>query len=208
MQEDLTTLITGGNRGIGLAISNYLANCGHKVLNLSRTPAPEDYPGESFTADLTEKPATLKALARITQDYHIDNLVNNAGCLHVAPFEELLEEDIQNTIAVNVLGVLQVTQAVVPSMKKRRYGRIVNIGSRVALGKPGRTVYGLSKAAVIGLTRSLALEVAEYGITVNAVSPGPIWSGQWSDSNGMYAAKHPMAAKVPIGRMGEGKDVA
>ena len=106
---------------------------------------------------------------------HVDALVNNAGILKLATIEELTPELWDATLAVNARGVFQMTQALIPHMRERRYGRIVNIASLAArTGGPGQSHYAASKSAVVGFTRVSSMELGQHGITVNAVCPGII----------------------------------
>lgn len=117
--------------------------------------------------------------------------------------------ELDRTVAVNLRAVLQCTQAVLPAMKAARFGRIVNISSRSALGKPLRTAYAATKGGVISMTRVWALELASYGITVNAIGPGPI-------ATELYEAVNPpdspstqrLVAAIPVKRVGRPEDIA
>lgn len=169
-----TAVVTGVSRGIGLAIAKTLAARGDRVIGLSRTP-PQDAGDIDFASVDLLDPAQVNAVfADLNSRYEIDILVNNAGISVPAPMQEASLEDLQLQVDVNMRATLQCTQAVTPGMIARNYGRIVNISSRSALGKPRLTSYGATKAAVIGFTRGWALEVARKGITVNCICPGPI----------------------------------
>ena len=110
---------------------------------------------------------------------------------------------------VNLRAVLQCIQAVTPGMKKKGRGRIVTLGSRAALGKAQRTTYGMTKAGVVGLSRSLALELAPYGITVNVVSPGPIETKMFRENSKPDDPEViALTGSIPLGRMGQPEDVA
>lgn len=148
---------------------------------------------------------------------HIDILVNNAGAPHGADrqaFENVPVEAWDLVMGVNARGCFLMSRAVVPHMKKQKWGRIISMSS--AAGKAGRknmAVYSASKAAIIGMTRSVAMEVAGFGITVNAVCPGPILtsralSSARRESGDLAAGLAARGARVPVGRQGTPEDVA
>ena len=202
------TLITGASRGIGRGIAERLAQDGHRVINLSRSK-PDDFPGESFEVDLGDAEAAARVLAGITADHPIDNLVNNAGMIEVALVEGIDLAQVQRMVDLNLKAAIVATQAVLPAMRRKGRGRIVNIGSRAVYGKSGHSVYGATKGGIIALTRSWAIELAPYGITVNAISPGPIETEMFSVSNPPGSpATRALLDSIPVGRIGLPADVA
>lgn len=202
------TLVTGTSKGIGKATADRLAGDGHLVIGMART-TPNDAPGPFYAVDLTDRAATAEALDEITAKYEIDNLVNNAGYSLPQTLEETDFETFDSVIAVNLGATLQCIQACLPSMKRKGRGRIVNISSRAVLGKEERTAYAAAKAGAIGFTRTWALELAEHGITVNAVASGPV-------ATELFKRNHPegsdkLAAvmrNVPLQRGGEPEEIA
>lgn len=204
-----TSLVTGVSRGIGRAIADTLAAQGHKVIGLSRTPPDNTFAGEFFPVDLADADETEKTLETVVSRHAVDNVINNAGLSIVASLEEIDLENLDQMINVNVRPMIQCVQACLPAMKGSGRGRIVNIGSRAALGKARQSVYGASKAAVSGLTRAWALELGQHGITVNCINPGPIDTEMFRDSN---PADDPATQKIINGvlvkRLGKPEDIA
>lgn len=204
-----TTLITGASRGIGAAIAERLTRHGHTVVNLSRSPPGPAFSGVSYSVDLGNAKALQATLAEVASRHEIDNLVNNAALADIAPLEDIDLDHIERMVDVNVRATILATQAVIPRMKARRRGRIVNLGSRAALGKSGRTVYGATKGAIVALTRTWALEFGAFGITVNTVAPGPIATEMfYKDNPPNSPATKALLSAIPIGRIGTPHDVA
>lgn len=181
-------IVTGASRGIGRAIALGLAQRGYD-LALTDIASQESVLRETveevkqlgrkcipILADVSKiEDCQLSVTEAIAGLGHVDVLVNNAGILRLAMIDETTPEHWDQTFAVNVRGVFQMTQAVVVHMKERRYGRIVNIASLAArTGGPGQSHYAASKSAVVGFTRVSSMEFGGHGITVNAVCPGII----------------------------------
>jgi NAD(P)-dependent dehydrogenase (short-subunit alcohol dehydrogenase family) len=203
------TLVTGASRGIGHAVALRLARAGHRVINLSRSDPGADFPGTTYRVDLADADETRDVLVRVTREHAVDNLVNNAGIARINPIEQISADEFQQQIDLNLHALVQCTQAVLPAMRDRRRGRIVNIGSRAALGKGGRSVYGATKAAVASLTRTWALELGRDGITVNAVAPGPIATEMFLSANPSDSpTTQAFLGAIPMGRIGTPEDVA
>jgi 3-oxoacyl-[acyl-carrier protein] reductase len=204
-----TTLVTGASRGIGAAIAERLARDGHLVINLSRSAPRKEFSGKSYQVDLSDINALKTVLAEVVAAHAIDNLVNNAGLAEIAPLENIEMSELDRMVDLNIRATIALTQAVVPAMKSKRRGRIVNLGSRAALGKAGRSIYGATKAAIVSLTRTWALELAAHGITVNTVAPGPIATEMfYKDNPPDSPATKALLAAIPVGRIGTPDDVA
>ncbi|RMF75676.1 MAG: SDR family oxidoreductase [Alphaproteobacteria bacterium] len=173
-------LVTGAGSGIGAAIARRFAAAGDRVTLAGRTPAKleavaADCPNAATVAmDVSDPESVSRALEEATARFGpVLVLVNNAGIAPTAPFEKTTRTLVRETMAVNLEGALLLTQAVLPGMREAGFGRIVNIASTAGL-KAYRycAAYAASKHALIGLTRVLALETADQGITANAVCPG------------------------------------
>src|SRR5437762_9614811 len=172
-------LVTGGGRGIGLAISAALSKAGATVTVLGRNRATLDEAIASgaaqfaAAADVADAASVRSAVAEAAARQPIDILIANAGAAESAPFGRSAASLFQRMMDVNFMGVVHATQAVLPGMIERRHGRIVAIASTAGLkGYAYVSAYSAAKHAVIGLVRSLALETAKSGVTVNAVCPG------------------------------------
>lgn len=202
-------LITGATKGIGWAISRRLADQGCHVVGLARNTQDIDFPGYLYSCDLENAGETEDMLRVIREKYPVDGIVNNVGVVMPAPLGEVDLAALYQAFDLNVRVAVQTTQAFVPSMKARQEGRIVNICSRVTEGAQSRTSYSAAKSALIGCTKTWALELAPYGITVNAVSPGPV-------DTELFRAGHPEGSdaekralsSIPMGRFGAPSDVA
>lgn len=200
-------LVTGVSRGIGRAIATRLSDDGFTVIGISRRPVP-DFRGIHRAVDLAATDAR-EALAAIAAEFTPLRLIANAGVVEAAPLDGVTADQFAHAMRVNLESVIWAMQALAPAMRAAHFGRIVTLGSRAALGKADRAVYSASKAGVAGLTRSMALELAPHGITVNCVAPGPIDTEMFAENQPEgSSARAALVARVPLGRMGAPEEVA
>jgi len=179
--EPRTALVTGASSGIGRATAQFLVDRGHSVVGTSRNP--DKIPDADRVEGVRYRALDLRDAASIdgfagalaAEDVHVDILVNNAGESQSGPLEDLPLGALERLFQVNVLGPVHLTQLLIPAMRARGYGRVVMVGSMLAsFPLAYRSSYVASKAALVGLTRSLAVSLGPAGVTVNALSPGAI----------------------------------
>jgi len=215
--NDRIALVTGGSRGIGKAIALTLADAGAAVAVNYRERSDEAEAvaaairknggrAEVFSADVSDRSA-VQGMVRDIEDRlgPIDILINNAGIAAIRTIDEITEEEFDRSIAVNLKSVFLCTQAVLPRMRARRWGRIINlssIGARIGAGSVS-VAYGASKAGVEGLTRAYAVRLAQEGVTVNAIAPGLI-----DTEMGKPLLDAGVATRIPVGRAGTGDEIA
>ena len=209
-----TALVTGASRGIGAAIAIALAEAGAAVAVNYRERADQadavvakirEFGGRAtgIAADVSQAAAVAKMVDLASSALGaIDILVNNAGLAIVRGIDDLTESDFDQTIAVNLKSAFLCTQAVLPAMRAKKWGRIVNISSGAARGAGAIGVhYNASKAGMEGLTRGYAARLVKEGITVNAVAPSLI-------ETDMMAGRADLAQRIPLGRLGHPSEVA
>lgn len=203
MSENKRVLITGGANGIGAAVNELCAEQGYETIVI-------DKDGDtSIRCDLTDPESTLHAVSIALRKGDITRIVNNVGGLLPANVLDETVESFDWTIALNLRSAFVCTQALVPSMKRNRFGRIVSISSRAALGKELRTSYSAAKAGLQGMTRTWALELGNVGITANTVSPGPIETELFTEANTFESPEtQQIMRSIPVQRMGIPEDVS
>lgn len=202
-----TALVTGGTRGIGAAIAEKLAEEGAKVLVTGRTKPQADSRFEFHAVDFSDPRAT-EAFARQMASAGIDILVNNAGINQISPFENIDPTVFERIQRVNVHAPMHLMKAVIPHMKSRKWGRIINISSIFGtVTKEFRGPYSASKFALDGMTAALAAEVAQNGILANCVSPGVVETDLTRDvlgESGIEAIKK----TIPMRRLAQPQEIA
>lgn len=203
-----TYLITGASKGIGRAISEHLAQAGHTVVGIARS-ADRTFPGTIAAADLGNREQTRRVLERLTSRFTFDGLVNNVGVVRPQRLGEIDLDSLDETLRVNLHPAVLAVQKVLPGMRKRGWGRIINVSSLTVLGVVERSAYAAAKSALVSFTRSWGLELAGTGITVNAVAPGPVETELFRENNPPgSASERRYLALVPMGRLGRPDEAA
>ena len=203
-------VVTGASSGIGEAIARHLLESGCTVIAMQRRAPRIRHERLLFHAvDLVDAATARKTADEIAARHPVRYLVNNAGANRPGPLERATVEDLDYAMAVNIRAAMILIQAFTPGMRAAHFGRIVNISSRAALGKTGRTVYSAAKAGLIGMTRTLCLELAADGITVNAVAPGPVATELFDRGHPPGSDKRQRVIdSIPVRRVGSPDDVA
>jgi 3-oxoacyl-[acyl-carrier protein] reductase len=217
--ENQVAVVTGAGRGIGHAIAVRLAKEGARVASVSRTEANAQKTADeinsaradasrAYAVDVADQAAVQKAAEQIFTDFgRVDILVNNAGVTRDGLSMRMSMDDWDTVLNTNLKGAFNFIQAVMRPMIKQRSGRIINISSIAGLiGNAGQANYAASKAGLIGLTKTLARELASRGITVNAVAPGLIETDMTTVLS--EEVRQNILKNVPLGKLGEPDDIA
>ena len=203
----MTAIVTGASAGIGRAVAQRLVERGEEVISLDVQPT--DLKVRHYQVDMTDAAATQQVAAEIGKAFSVSTLIHNAGVIRPALLAEVKLEDLQALTNLHIGAAVTLLQAALPAMRKARYGRVVLVSSRAVLGLPTRTSYSASKAGMLGMARTWALELAPDGITVNVVAPGPIRTANF---HSVIPEGSPQVDKVaqaiPVKRLGEADDVA
>jgi 3-oxoacyl-[acyl-carrier protein] reductase len=209
-------LVTGGSRGIGLAIATELASAGARVAVVARDEAraqaaADGLPGEGhrgYGADVADAEAVNALVKRVEDEMgSLDVLVNNAGVTRDNVLMRIKDEDWDAVVDTNLRGAFNTIRAASRGMMKRRAGRVINVSSVVGItGNKGQANYAASKAGLIGLTKSVAKELASRGVLVNAVAPGYIETDMTSELP--EAAREALSSQIALGRLGRPEDIA
>ena len=202
--------VTGGSAGIGKAICEDLLAQGYEVASLARRRSDVEHPKlHSIEVDLADRAATAQAAAELVRRFEVTTVVHNAGVIRPALIADVKLDDLDALVDLHLGCAIQLVQAALPAMRAQRFGRVVLLSSRAALGLATRTSYSATKAGMLGMARTWALELAPEGITVNVVAPGPIRTDMFYDVVEAGSDKErALAASVPVRRLGESADVA
>ncbi|WGL97304.1 3-oxoacyl-ACP reductase FabG [Arsenophonus sp. aPb] len=208
-------LVTGASRGIGRSIAELLAERGAKVIGTATSEegakAISSYlsdKGKGYVLNVTDTESIDTTLSKIREEFgEIDILVNNAGITSDNLLLRMKKEEWNSVIDTNLTSIFSLSKAIMRSMMKKRYGRIISVGSVIGtVGNIGQANYAAAKAGVIAFSKSLAREVATRGITVNVVSPGFIETDMTRALTDEQQAG--ILANVPVGRLGDAKEIA
>jgi NAD(P)-dependent dehydrogenase (short-subunit alcohol dehydrogenase family) len=211
MNERGVALVTGSSTGIGKVVCEHLLQQGHEVLALARRPTPIVHPRlHAFEIDLGDRSATAALAADLAARLSITTLVHNAGIIRPALLADVQLADLDALTELHLASAITLAQAALPAMRAQRFGRIVLLSSRGALGLATRSAYSATKAGMIGLARTWALELAADGITVNVVAPGPIRGTEMFHEvvPAESERERRLAEAVPVKRLGTPEDVA
>ena len=215
-----TAIVTGGSKGLGLAMAEGLASAGANLVIISRNEKEGKAAAEKIVKEYKTKAIAISATETSEEEMQkavettikefgvIDILINNAGINIRGPIDELSYEDFKKVQQTNVDGTWLPSKAVVPHMKKQKSGRIINLASTLGVvGLANRTPYATSKGAVVQMTRALALELAPFNITVNAICPGPFLTDMNIPIKDDENTKKFIVGAVALERWGELKEI-
>ena len=218
--KDQVVIVTGGSRGIGLATCQAFADEGAQVV-IASIDQERGYKAEKslidkgqlaqfVQTDVTQFDQVHRLVSTTLKNFgQIDFLVNNAGIHDSAPFWEESEWIWERMYQVNVMGTVLPSQLVVRHMKEMGQGSIVHVTSKAGVvGEPGHAAYSSSKGAVIALTRAMAIELAPYGIRVNTICPGPVFTDMFIEAVPEKVDREEIAKETPLGRVGQPEDIA
>lgn len=207
---DYTAVITGASKGIGADLAQRLLDQGYRVISIARHDP--DFAHEnltSVTCDLLDPAVVVDAAQQIARNHQVSHFIHNAGLIWPNLLEEAKPEDLTGLTQLHLGSALTLLQSFLPAMKARGFGRVVFNGSRAALGVPTRTAYSATKAGMIGMARTWALELAPHGITVNVVAPGPVRTDNfWGIIDKDSDQEAALANRIPVGRLGEVADIS
>ncbi len=204
-------IVTGGSAGIGAEICRQLLTAGYEVISLARrTGDIRDPRFSAIEVDLSNADATRRIAFELARERPATTLVHNAGAVRERPLEQVTPEDLDTLVGLHIAAPIALMQANLAAMRQEHYGRVVLVSTRAVLGLANRTVYSATKAGLLGLARTWALEFGAQGITVNVVAPGPI--GETEVFENLIPKDSPKLPRIiqsiPVGRLGRPQDVA
>ncbi|MFO1178551.1 MAG: SDR family oxidoreductase [Ottowia sp.] len=204
-----TALVTGGSAGIGADICQRMLADGWHVVSLARRAPEWQHPNlTAINVDLLDVAATQQAAKEVAARFAVSHFIHNAGVIWPHLLQDATIDELQGLTQIHLGSALTLMQAVLPNMEQAGFGRVVLMSSRGALGLATRTNYSATKAGMIGMARTWALELAPKGITVNVVAPGPIQTPMFYDVVPSGSEREQkLAANIPVGRIGRPDDV-
>lgn len=210
MAENYTAVVTGGAKGIGAEIARRMLDEGYSVITLDIEQSHLSHANlTAMHVDLLDNAAVAKVAEAIARDHAVTHFIHNAGLIWPNLIEEAKAEDITGLAQLHLGSALTLVKAFLPAMKERRFGRIIFNSSRAQLGVRTRTAYSATKAGIVGMARTWALELAPHQITVNVVAPGPILTDNfWGIVPKDSPQQEQIGKSVPIGRLGTVDDIA
>jgi 3-oxoacyl-[acyl-carrier protein] reductase len=208
-----TVLVTGAAAGIGRELAAYFHRAGARLVALDRDPAtlaqawPDSDQVRSFDVDVSDPDAVAPVFGKLSaQDWSVDTVVNNAGITRDTVVWKMTDADWRAVLGVHLTGTFNLTRAAIPGMRQRSFGRIVNVTSYSGIrGNVGQANYSAAKAGIIGFTKTVAKEVARFGITVNAISPNAATA---MVAQIPQAKLNKLTSLVPLGRFAEPAEMA
>jgi 3-oxoacyl-[acyl-carrier protein] reductase len=204
-------IVTGGSTGIGWEICRQMLDAGYEVISLARRKPTQLHPKlHAVEVDLFDAAATGQVATDVAVRFAVTHVVHNAGVVRPALLPDVELNDLRALSQLHLGAAIELVQATLPAMKKNKFGRVVLMSSRAALGLATRTAYAATKAGMVGMARTWALELAGDGITVNVVAPGPISDTEMFRSivSENSEREKALAAAIPVQRLGHSDDVA
>ena len=210
MSTPYTAVVTGGSAGIGLEIVRQMLDAGYDVISMARRDPEMTHPKlKSVKVDLLDAQATIEASNEIAANHGVTHVIHNAGVIWPNLLPDVTLDELQGLTQIHLGSAISLVQACLPHMESQHFGRIVMMSSRGALGLQTRTAYSATKAGMVGMTRTWALELAAKGITCNVVAPGPIQTDMFYDVVEAGSEREKNIAKgIPVQRLGRADDVA
>ncbi|MFJ3462170.1 SDR family NAD(P)-dependent oxidoreductase [Achromobacter spanius] len=210
MTQTHVAIVTGGSAGIGAEICRSMLDAGYEVISMARRAADFSHPRlHNVQVDLLDATATAQAGAEAAAQFPISHVIHNAGVIWPNLLLQVTQEELHGLTQIHLGAAISLVQAALPGMQERKFGRIVMMSSRGALGLPTRTAYSATKAGMVGMARTWSLELAPYGITVNVVAPGPIQTDMFYEViEAGSERERQLAEGIPVKRLGRSDDVA